>query len=89
MMYYSTHMYPYHTFGSIAMFLFWALVIYLVFVWIRRSSCCAGKCSGKCTGKCDEVCGKSSHGAMNILKERYAKGEITREQFESIKKDIQ
>ena len=38
--------------------------------------------------------GRNSHhyessNAVEILKERYAKGEITKEQFETIKKDLQ
>lgn len=32
---------------------------------------------------------KQSESAMEILKKRYAKGEITREEFEQVKKDLQ
>jgi uncharacterized membrane protein len=31
---------------------------------------------------------ESKNSALNILQERYAKGEITKEQYESMKKDL-
>ena len=59
--------------GGIMMIVFWILFIYLI-VWI------VCEVSGKNL--------KSDGNALNILKERYAKGEITKEQFEAMKKDI-
>ncbi len=61
--------------GGIMMFFFWALFI-LFIVWIVR-----------------EVSGKNGNGnsntkALEILKERYAKGEINKEEFETKKKDL-
>ena len=59
--------------GGVMMIVFWALLIVFI-VWVVR-----------------EVSGKNSHSnsnALDILKERYAKGEISKEEFESKKKDI-
>ena len=59
--------------GGIMMVIFWALIIGLI-VWVVR-----------------EVNGRHSHPisqAFDILKERYAKGEISKEEFTSMKKDI-
>ena len=59
--------------GGLMMLAFWVLLIALIF-WIVR------EISGRHNG--------SSARAMDILKERYAKGEINKEEFEAKKKDI-
>lgn len=59
--------------GGIMMIVFWVLFIALI-VWVVR-----------------EIRGKnvrSNLQALDILKERYAKGEISKEEFDSKKKDI-
>ncbi len=65
--------------GWLRMIIFWALIIWLIVIIVR-------KLIGQ--GGCE--CGKHKHGAdaMNILKERYAKGEINKEEFEEKKKDL-
>jgi putative membrane protein len=66
--------------GMILMFVFWALIItgiILLIVWaVKRANYPAEDFKVK---------GKS---ALDILKERYAKGEITKKEFETMKKDI-
>ena len=64
---------PFHLFGSIAMIAFWVLVVAGI-VWLVRQPS-----SGSSAG---------NNSALDILKTRYAKGELTKEQFESMKKDI-
>ncbi|MEK7635468.1 MAG: SHOCT domain-containing protein [Patescibacteria group bacterium] len=61
--------------GGIMMLFFWILLIVFI-VWIVR-----------------EISGKNSHSrsgsdALEILKERYAKGEIDKKEFEDKKKDL-
>jgi putative membrane protein len=62
-------------FGGIIFILFWGAVIYLIVWAVRRSSHGSGMESQNRT-------------ALDIAKERYAKGEITKEQFDQIKKDL-
>lgn len=59
--------------GGIMMIVFWVLLIVLI-VWIVR-----------------EVSGKNFHSSSNaleILRERYVKGEIDKKEFEEKKKDL-
>lgn len=60
-------------FGSgIMMIVFWAAVIYFI-VWLVRNT--------KTNGENDKK-------ALDILKERYAKGEIDKKEFEEKKRDL-
>ena len=59
-------------FGGVLMILFWAAVIYFM-IWLVRSNTTINNNGKK---------------PIDYLKERYAKGEITKEQFESMQKDI-
>ncbi len=62
--------------GGLLTVLFWVAVIWLIVWGIRRFSG-GGPMSGP-----------SGKSALDIAKERYARGEITKEQFEQIKKDL-
>ncbi len=59
--------------GGIMVIVFWAAVIYFV-VWLVRNN------------KTNET--DSGKKALDILKERYAKGEIDKKEFEDKKKDL-
>ena len=68
-------------FGWIFMILFWGLIIWGIFALVRGA-----------TGHGYLGRGHSGHGEKtpsDILKERYAKGEINKEEFESKKKDLE
>lgn len=74
MMYYYDGFYsPFHFMGSLLMFLFWGLIIYFGILLFR---------------KLNKGGNHEEHKAVDILKERYAKGEINKEQFESMKMDL-
>jgi putative membrane protein len=60
--------------GIVHMLLFWFLIILGIVALLRWLAGSAGAASGS--------------RALDILKERYAKGEVTREQFEQMKREL-
>jgi cytochrome c biogenesis protein CcmG/thiol:disulfide interchange protein DsbE len=69
-------MYEWHGYGGGMMWIFWILII-IALVWFvafatRRGSIAPG----------------NEKSALDILRERYAKGEIDREEFEQKQKDL-
>jgi|APCry4251928276_1046603.scaffolds.fasta_scaffold166163_1 putative membrane protein len=61
-------------FGWLFMIIFWGLIIYLVFSFWKRN---------------DRRANGTQESALEILKKRYARGEISKEEFERMKKDLQ
>lgn len=71
------------------MVLFWVAVIFLIASLVRGGKhghvgCCGGG-HGHDEGHADR---KREDSALAILRERYAKGDISKEEFESKKKDL-
>lgn len=71
-------------FGWIFMLLFWGLIIWAIFALVRGVSG-----HGCCGSHSRNEHGHKGSNAMDILKERYAKGDISKEDFEKMKKDLE
>ncbi|MBI4786315.1 MAG: SHOCT domain-containing protein [Chloroflexi bacterium] len=72
--------------GAILSLAFWALIIggvVLLVVWLARSAT-AGQLAGRGSSSAP-----SGDAALDILKTRYARGEITKEQFDAIRRDLE
>jgi len=65
----------YGGFGMIFMFLFWGLIIALVIMLIRQAG-------SKTNSSKDES-------PVNIVKQRYAKGEISKQEFDRLMSELQ
>ncbi len=68
-------------FGGISMFIFWGLIIFVIILaarWLTRS-----------TGDRRDSPVPESARPLEILKERYARGEITREEYQNMRKDLE
>ena len=61
-------------FGPIFMLLFWALIIWAIVAFVHWTTTQGSE--------------KKASSAMAILEERYAKGEISKEEFEGKKRDL-
>lgn len=73
---YGDNFYPMHGgFGSIFMILTWVLIIWAIVSLVRHFSH-------------PHHLDHGHNHAIDILKDRYAKGEITKDQFETMKKDL-
>ncbi len=60
--------------GPFMMIVFWIVIIVVIVLIVRWVKSSAGHAPGE--------------SALDILKKRYAKGEITKEEFENMKKDV-
>lgn len=65
-------------FGALHMLLFWGVLIFAIVVLVKWLSGMPGQRHGDGGGR-----------ALDILKERYARGEINKEEFEQKKRDLQ
>ena len=80
--------------GVIIMVIFWILIIWGIVMLIRWVTCPGGNCRhrhhmmGQMGGHMGEHkgMGEGSGSAIRILRERYAKGEISKEEYEERKK---
>ena len=66
-------------FGPFGMLLFWTVLIVAIVLILR----------GVIGGRKGEHRGKPPETALDLLKKRYATGEITKDEFDAIKKDLE
>lgn len=72
---------PWMIFGPLSMIVFWGVVIWAVVTLVSRSGAGAGQ-----TGAAPGTGREEPSSAIRILEERFARGEITREEFEEMRR---
>ena len=86
-MYYHTSFWPMGVISLIVNVLIWGLVIYFIVHLVRKmSGGHTGCCGMHGRHDCSEMTNDSTY--MNIIKMRYAKGEINKKEYEELKKDF-
>lgn len=76
-------------FGWIFMIIFWGLIIWGIIALIRHGGCCGIGHGAHGNGESKKNLPAGRQVPLDILKERYAKGEINKQEFEEKKKDLQ
>ncbi len=69
-------------FGGLMMILFWGGIIALIVLAIRGLT-------GSGSSTANTIPANTSSSALRILKERYARGEITKEEYEDMRRDLE
>jgi putative membrane protein len=76
--------FPGMIFGGLMMLVFWGAIIVLVFFVIRALS----RTGSVHSAPPPAAAAPAGDRALDILRERYARGEITKEQFEQMRRDL-
>ena len=72
--YYNNFMVGYGLFGPLFMIIFWVLIIWVIVTLVKSSG--------------NQAASGGGNKALDILKKRYAKGEIDKKEFEQKKKEL-